>query len=679
MQSGKQTIASVVKRNGQTVPFSREKICSALKLAAEAAGYQDVESVVQLLEEVIADLEMRIPGGIPTVEQVEESIESLLFQHHFHGAARAYVAHRLRKERIREERDELTDIVRQILQETHRENANFGNSPAAKMLQIASTASRLYYTSQVVPREFMLAHEWGEIHIHDLDYYGKTLNCLQIDLGRLLRQGFHPGYGFVRPPRRLASAAALAATIIQCNQNDMYGGQSFPRFDADLGDLVRRQAPSTTPLEAFQAMESFVFTINTMHSRAGGNVPFSSVNVGSDTTEEGRMVCRALLEAYGKGLGRGESPLFPNIVFRVKRGISFEPEDPNYDLFQLAIRIASSRLNPTFSFLDAGFNRDRQEEVAYMGCRTRVVDNRCGPAVAAGRGNLAPVTLNLPGLALRTRSVKRFEEELDRMIDLAGRQLLHRFQVLSRLRVKDLPFLMGQGIHLGSTDLGPEDEIGPVIRHGTLAIGFIGLAECLTVLTGRHHGEDEDAWRLGLEIVGRLREGTNRWAQTEGLNFTAYATPAEGLSGRFTAIDRDNVGVIPGVTDRDYYTNSFHVPVWYPISAFRKIEREAPFHRLCNAGHISVVELPSSPEHNPQAVEKLMRHMAKHDAGYAGINFPLDECLRCGTRGTFAHPCPSCGSRDIRRIRRITGYLSTVDRFGRGKVAEHADRRPHEL
>ncbi|MCX5796225.1 MAG: anaerobic ribonucleoside-triphosphate reductase, partial [Elusimicrobia bacterium] len=371
--------------------------------------------------------------------------------------------------------------------------------------------------------------------------------------------------------------------------------------------------------------------------------------------------------------------LFPNIVFRLKKGGNFEPGDPNHDLFQLAMKVAARRMNPTFSLMDASFNRPYGDEVAYMGCRTRVMGNRRGSEVAAGRGNIAPVTMNLPGLALRARTPERFMLELDDLVALAGRQVLHRYRVLCSLKARELPFLMGQGLYLDSGALGPDDAIEPALRHGTLAIGFIGLAEALTALTGRHHGESDESLQLGLKIVGRVRELTDGLSREHDLNVTCYATPAEGLAGRFTLLDRETFGRVRGVTDSDFYTNSFHVPVACPLGAFEKMEREAPFHRLCNAGHISYVELPSAPEHNIAAVEKLLKRLAELDAGYAGINFPIDECRACGRRGLQDGACASCGSTDIRRIRRVTGYLSTEDRFNAGKRAELKARIPHRL
>ncbi|MBT9173723.1 MAG: Anaerobic ribonucleoside-triphosphate reductase [Syntrophomonadaceae bacterium] len=569
------------------------------------------------------------------------------------------------------------DTVKEILVETSRENANISNSPSAKMLQIASAASKRYYLSNLLPDEFSQAHTSGALHIHDLDYYGKTLNCLQIDLTRLLTEGFNTGYGFIRPPKRVASAAAQAAIILQSNQNDMFGGQSFPHFDCSMAQVIRQMPVLPDEEEIFQAMEGLIYNLNTMHSRAGAQVPFSSINLGTDTTAEGRAVTRSILRAFERGLGNGESPIFPNLVFRVREGVNFNINDPNYDLLQLAFKVAGRRLNPTFSFMDASFNKPYGDEVAYMGCRTRTIGNRHGPEVSAGRGNIAPVSINLPRVALANRGVNAFFAELDRTLRLAARQLLHRFEILGSLRARDLPFLMGQRLYMGSENLTGDDSIKEVIRHGTLAVGFIGLAETLQALIGKHHGEDNEAQALGLAIVSRMAEACAQFAEEFDLNFVLVATPAEGLSGRFIRMDREIFGIIPKITDKEYYTNSFHVPVNYCMSGFDKLKVEGEYHKLCAAGHISYVELESPPQHNGEAVEAIIRHMAASDMGYGGINYPADECRGCGFSGVLNSTCPECGSGDIRRIRRITGYLSTEERFNSAKQAELKDRRPH--
>ncbi len=682
MESSKNTeqvFKEIRKRDGRVVPFDQGKITDAIFKAAKAVGGSDRGIAENLARRVIQDLQKKIQSGVtPTVEEVQDEVEIILIENGHARTAKAYILYRDRRTRIRDGKSELMDVVKEILVETSRENANVSNSPSAKMLQIAMAASKQYYLSNLLPEEFSRAHDEGSFHIHDLDYYSKTLNCLQIDLSRLLLDGFNTGYGYIRPPRRIASAAAQAAIILQSNQNDMFGGQSFPHFDRSMGEVVRGLKKEPDYEEIYQAMEGLIYNLNTMHSRAGAQVPFSSLNFGTDTTKEGRLVSKAVLEAFKRGLGHGESPIFPNLVFRVKEGINFNPGDPNHELYRLALEVASRRMNPTFSFMDSSFNQAYGEEVSYMGCRTRVIANRHGPEVSAGRGNIAPVTLNLPRIALECRGRQDlFFVQLDRLLRLAARQLLHRFEVLARLKARDLPFLMGQKLYLDSDQLGPEDSIREVIKHGTLAIGFIGLAETLNLLAGKHHGEDEEALELALRIIEHIRKRSDSYADEFDLNFAVVATPAEGLAGRFVAMDREKYGSIPGVTDKDYYSNSFHVPVYYAMSMFEKIRVEGRFHGYCNAGHITYTELEAPPIHNLEAVDRIIRRMAESDVGYGGINYPLDECRICSHSGVFNGACPQCGSPEIRHIRRITGYLSTDERFNEAKLNELKDRRVH--
>lgn len=666
------------KRDGRIVPFDAEKITDAIFKAAKAVGGENRKIAENLTNQVVKELaKLGYNGVIPTVEEVQDVVEKVLIENGHARTAKAYILYRDRRTRIRDGKSDLMDTVREILKETSRENANVSNSPSAKMLQIASAASKSYYLTNLLPEEFSQAHRSGLIHIHDLDYYGKTLNCLQIDLYKLLKNGFNTGYGYIRPPKRIASAAAQTAIILQSNQNDMYGGQSIPHFDRTMSQIIADMPSEPDEDEIFQAMEGLVYNLNTMHSRAGAQVPFSSLNFGTDTSEYGRAVTKALLMAFERGLGRGESPIFPNLVFRVKKGVNLDPGDPNYDLLQYAAKVAAKRLNPTFSFMDSSFNSRFGDEVSYMGCRTRVIANRHGEEVSAGRGNIAFTSINLPRLALQTRDINLFYIELDRLMRLAARQLLHRFEILGNLRAKDLPFLMGQNLYMGSENLQPDDPIKEVIKNGTLSIGFIGLAETLMVLLGKHHGEDQEARKLGLEIVAHMHKRIRQFSDEFDLNFTLLATPAEGLSGRFVSFDRELFGVIPGVTDKEYYTNSVHVPVNYAMSLFDKLSIEGEYHKYCDAGHIAYVELESPPGENFEAVEQIVRHMYNSDVGYGGINYPIDECKSCGYSGIIDDCCPSCGGTYIRRIRRITGYLSTEDRFNSAKLSELRDRKPH--
>lgn len=665
----------IKKRDGREVHFDDSKITDAIFKAARSVGGEDRETAMELTLGVLRMLKQQSNGQVFGVEDVQDVVEKILIEKGHAKTAKAYILYRDRRSRVRDAKGELMDVVEDIVKETDRDNANVGNSPSAKMLQIASAASRRYYLTRLIDEDYSLAHSRGDIHIHDLDFYATTCNCLQIPLEKLLKEGFNTGHGYIRPPKRPASATSLAAIILQSSQNDMFGGQSFPFFDKQI-------APSMDGADedkVYQAMEALVFNLNSMHSRAGSQVPFSSINLGTDTSEEGRGVTRNFLLAYEAGLGRGENPIFPNVIFRVKKGVSFDPQDPNYDLFQLAVRVASKRLNPTFSFMDSSFNKPYDDQVAYMGCRTRTMDNRRGPAVTTGRGNLSFTTINLPRLGIKAeRNMKTFYRLLDEVTELTINQLYHRFQVQCRLKVKDLPFVMGQGMYLGSEDLKPDDSIEPAIVNGTLTVGFIGLAEMLVALTGYHHGQSKDSQQLGLEIVNYLRRKTDEACERFNLNYTLLATPAEGTCGRYVRLDRKEYGIIPGITNQEYYTNSYHIPVHFPISSFDKISLEGPYHRFCNAGHISYVEFAAPPQHNPEAVEAIIRHMAESDMGYGGINYPVDFCCNCGLQGVINEPnCPRCGSADIRRIRRITGYLSTIDRFNDGKVEELKHRLPH--
>lgn len=459
--------------------------------------------------------------------------------------------------------------------------------------------------------------------------------------------------------------------------------------------FVLKRAQSETDRAAYQAMEAFVHNLNTMHSRAGAQIPFSSINYGMDTTPEGRMVIKNVLLATEAGLGNGETPIFPIHIFKVKDGVNYNPGEPNYDLFRLACRVSAKRLFPNFSFQDAPFNLKYYQpgnyhtECAYMGCRTRVIGNTFDPSneIVSGRGNLSFTSINLPRIAIRSHgSVEWFFEDLDRKIDLVIGQLLERFEIQCKKKVRNFPFLMGQGIWIGSDKLTMDDEVREVLKHGTLTMGFIGLAECLKALIGVHHGESREAQNLGLEIVGYMRKRMDEAAKKYQLNFSLIATPAEGLSGRFVRIDKKKYGVIPGVTDRDYYTNSFHVPVYYDISAFDKIAIEAPYHEMTNGGHITYVELDGDPSQNLDAFEAVVRAMKEAGIGYGSVNHPVDRDPVCGFTGIIGDECPQCGRSEgdgqanFERIRRITGYLvGTLDRFNNAKYAEVMDRVKHSM
>ena len=463
---------------------------------------------------------------------------------------------------------------------------------------------------------------------------------------------------------------------------------------AKVIDFVRSHAHAETDKATYQAMEALIHNLNTMNSRAGAQVPFSSINYGMDTSPEGRMVMRNVLLATEAGLGNGETPIFPIQIFRVKEGVSFNPGDPNYDLYRLAIRTSAKRLFPNFSFVDAPFNLQYykeghpETEIAYMGCRTRVMGNVYDPTreVAPRRGNLSFTSINLPRIALKAKGdVTWFFEELERTMDLVRDQLLERMAIISKKKVRNFPFLMGEGVWIDSENLDWDDDVAEVLKHGTLSIGFIGLAETLKALRGAHHGEDTNSQNLGLEIVGAIRKYCDEQSQKYKLNFTCLATPAEGLSGRFVRIDKKKFGVIEGVTDREYYTNSFHVPVYYPISAFEKIRLEAPYHALTNAGHISYIEMDGDPTKNLDAFEKVVRYMHDQGIGYGSINHPVDRDPDCGYNGIIGDTCPKCGRTEAEghafdRIRRITGYLvGNLSRFNDAKRKEESERVKHGI
>ena len=482
----------------------------------------------------------------------------------------------------------------------------------------------------------------------------------------------------------------------------MFGGQSHPDFDNDmaqfveptrneireellelgieekrLDDLVEKKLRS----RIHQAMQGVVYNLNTMHSRAGSQVPFSSVNLGIPNSNDAALICEIFLREYEKGLGKGEQPIFPNIIFRVKKGVNREQDDPYYYLFKIACEVASKRMNPTFMNIDADFNKEYYDKgyiPATMGCRTYLMKNVNGEPGCKGRGNIAPITINLPRIGIEAnKDINKFFEILQNRLTLAKEALLHRYSILKKLKVKDLPFVAGQGLMRGSEDLMPDDSIEPILKQGTWAIGFIGLAETLYALIGSHNGETDEARNLGLKIIKFIREYTDKLVEETQLNWSCYATPAEGLSGKFIKKDKKIYGIIKGVTDKEYYTNSFHIPVNYNISIKDKIDIEAPYHKLCNAGHISYIELDDSP--SPEVIMEIINYAYKRtNISYIGINFHIRYCKECGTSiENNLNSCPKCNSKNIQGISRVTGYLSLDERFGPGKYEERLDRRSH--
>lgn len=636
-----------------------------------------------------------------------------------------------------------------------RENANIdGNTPMATMLKYGSEASKIYYKQMLIDSKYSKLHDSGYIHIHDLDFYSLTTTCTQIDLEKLFENGFSTGHGQLRTPNDIDTYAALACIAIQSNQNDQHGGQSIPMFDyamaagviktfkkqyiknyvkylkikkpdlifeyenffnihskelslsnydaylevellnfnnLDASNFAYTEALLETERKTYQAMEAFLHNLNTMHSRAGAQVPFSTINYGTDTSIEGRLVIKNLLNATIAGMGNNETYIFPIQIFKVKEGVNFNEDDINYDLFELAIQSSSKRLFPNFSFIDATFNKkyykehEPNTEIAYMGCRTRVISNihDTSKEVVCGRGNLSFTSLNLVRIALESKDINDFFKKLDYYANIICEQLLDRYDLIKNKKMKNYPFLMNQGVWLDSDKLKIDDSIGDILKHGSLSLGFIGLAETLVVLVNEHHGESDKAQELGLKIISYLRDILDKKAVETKMNFSLIATPAEGLSGRFVTLDKAKFNIIEGVNDKDYYTNSFHVPVSYKISIYDKLRIEAPYHELCNAGHISYVEVDGNPSQNLEAFKDIITMMKNLNIGYGSINHPIDRDPLCGYNGIINDQCPNCNrfEDDIKfqRIRRITGYLvGTLDNFNDAKKAEVFDRIKHD-
>lgn len=750
----------IIKRDGKIVDFNQDKITEAIAKAGLATGEFKHDRAENLAEKVVKVANETIKKRTPSVEQIQDIVEQVLMESSFKKTAKEYITYRQERNRVRSAKSNLMNIYKTISiadasedSDVKRGNANVdGNSAMGKMLQFGAEGSKEFALDILIRPEVAEGHRNGDIHIHDLDFYATgTLTCCQTDPTGLFEDGgFNTGHGHLRTPNSIGSYAALAAIILQANQNEQHGGQSIPNFDYAMApgvdksfrkalkrnlerynefedkklkaeipeDLkfgdekaikalklpkgIVKASNEDVEKETFQAMEGFIHNLNTMHSRAGAQVPFTSINFGTDTSPSGRLVSKYLLEATSRGLGHGETPIFPISIFKVKEGINYNPEDPNYDLFKRSMEVSAKRLFPNFVFLDAPYNLDGykpghpETEVATMGCRTRVYASIFPESnhVTYGRGNISFTTVNLPRLGLKHGIIlgerkeadwSGFYKELDQKMELLATALLDRFEFQANQHVNNFPFLMGQGNWIGSKKLKPTDTLRDVIKHGTLSIGFIGLAETLVAMTGKHHGESDDAQELGLDIIGHMRDKCDELSKKHKLNFTLLATPAEGLAGRFTRMDRKEYGNIKGVTDRDFYTNSFHVPVYYPISAFDKIEKEAPYHALCNAGHITYIELDGDPSQNIAAFEAVIRKMKECGIGYGSVNHPVDRDPVCGFSGIIAGDrCPSCGRHEgdvpFERLRRITGYLvGDLSRWNDGKKAEEKARVKHSV
>lgn len=601
------------------------------------------------------------------------------------------------------------EIVLSSNQDLIQENANTdGKSPMGMMSLFGSTTSKTYTIENLLSEDIKQSYLDGYIHIHDLDFYPTgTTTCCQIPLGKLLKSGFDTGHGHMREPNNIMSAMALTSIILQANQNMQHGGQAIPSLDYDLATYVKKtfdnnmkllhnvnancdvesKAWELTDRDVFQACEAFIHNANSMHSRGGSQVPFISVNYGLDTSKEGRMLVKNMLLATQKGLGNGETPIFPIQIFKVKDGINSKQGDINYDLFRLSLETTAKRLFPNYVFVDSPFNlqyykeNDPETHIATMGCRTRVIGNINGKSTPVGRGNLSFTSINLPLIALESSNVGEFFQKLNHYVDLASKQLYERYLYQSEKTVANFKFLYTQGLWWNGETLSINDKLKEILKQGTLSIGFVGLAETLVALIGRHHGESDEAQELGLKIIKFMREKMDTLSEATGLNYTLLATPAESYAGKALRIAKEKFGLIKGVTDKDWFTNSNHIPVEFEINAVNKIKKEAPYHELTNAGHITYVELQEDASKNIKALEQLVIAMKENGIGYGSFNVPVDRCLECNHNGVIYNECPVCGNKDaskIERIRRITGYLvGSLNKWNTAKQAEEDSRVKH--
>ena len=733
-------IQTVVKRDGRIVGFNEQKIMAAIR---KAMMHTDKGEDERLLYQITDHIAQRGDSQM-TVEQIQDLVELELMKSSRKDVAQKYIAYRNQRSIARKAktRDVFLDIVNIKSNDVTRENANMNaDTPAGMMMKFASESTKPFVDDYLLSSESRDAVEHNYLHIHDKDYYPtKSLTCVQHPLDNILKNGFTAGHGASRSAKRIETASVLACISMECCQNEMHGGQAIPAFDFYLAPYVRltyieelkaledlngedykelydeplvdylkkpldglqgkeraqQHAINKTVGRVHQAMEAFIHNMNTIHSRGGNQVVFSSINYGTDTSAEGRCVMREILLSTYEGVGNGETAIFPIQIWKKKRGVNYLPEDRNFDLYQLACKVTARRFFPNFLNLDATYNQDPDwraddpkryiHEVATMGCRTRVFENRFGPRTSIGRGNLSFTTINIVKLAIecmeekdQQKRVDMFFAKLDNMLEVAAKQLDDRYQFQKTAFAKQFPLLM-KSLWIGADKLGPTDTIESVINQGTLGIGFIGLAECLVALIGKHHGESAEAQELGLKIVSYMRERVNDFCERYHHNYSVLATPAEGLSGKFTKKDRKQFGVIPGVTDRDYYTNSNHVPVYYKCSARHKAEIEAPYHEMTRGGHIFYVEIDGDATHNPQVIMSVVDMMDQLNMGYGSVNHNRNRCMDCGYENADDHldQCPKCGSTNIDKLQRITGYLvGTTDRWNAGKLAELNDRVTH--
>ena len=734
-------IQTIIKRDGRVVGYNEEKIKAAIRKAMLATELGEDENLINKITDRIT----MTGKDQMTVEEIQDRVELELMKSPRKEVAKRYIAYRDQRSIARraKTRDIFLEIIEAKNNDITRENANMNtDSPAGMMMKFASETTKPFVDDYLLSAEAREAVRNGYLHIHDKDYYPtKSLTCVQHPLDKILLGGFNAGHGESRPAKRIETASVIACISLETAQNEMHGGQAIPAFDFYLAPFVRssfieevknlealsgkdlskhydyrpadfvkksleglegderliQHAVNRTVGRVHQAMEAFIHNMNTIHSRGGNQVVFSSINYGTDTSAEGRCVIRELLNSTYEGVGNGATAIFPIQIWKKKRGVNYDPADPNYDLYRLACKVTARRFFPNFVNLDATSNyhekwkADDPErykyEIATMGCRTRVFENRYGEKTSIGRGNLSFSTINIVRMAIEVMNIKdpeerirRFFGKLDEVLDIAARQLDDRFKFQATALAKQFPLVMTR-LWNGADALGPNDRVEPVLNQGTLGIGFIGLAEALIALTGKHHGESEEAQALGLKIVSHMRSRANEFSEKYGHNYSVLATPAEGLSGKFTAKDRKSFGVIPGVTDKIYYTNSNHVPVYYKCSPRHKAKIEAPYHELTRGGHIFYVEIDGDATHNPEAIADIVDLMDKHNIGYCSVNHNRNRCMDCGYEDAADNltECPKRHSHNIDKLQRITGYLvGTTDRWNSAKLAELNDRVVHK-
>ena len=734
-------ILTVVKRDGRIVGFNREKIAAAIRKAMLTTenGEDDI-----LVYKIVDRIEYKGKEQ-ESVEEIQDMVELELMASPRKEVAKSYIAYRDKRSIARKAktREMFLEIVDAKSNDVTRENANMNaDTPAGMMMKFSSETTKPFVDDYLLSEDTLWALRNNYLHIHDKDYYPtKSLTCIQHPLDKILDHGFMAGHGESRPTKRIETASIMACISMETVQNEMHGGQAIPAFDFYLAPYVRRSyveevknienltgmdlkhlydapiedyvtkdllfmqgdermkqhAINRTVNRVHQSMEAFIHNMNTIHSRGGNQVVFSSVNYGTDTSAEGRCIIRELLISTNEGVGNGSTAIFPIQIWKKKRGVSYLPEDKNYDLYQLACKVAARRFYPNFVNLDATYNQHDKwnendpkrylYEVATMGCRTRVFENRFGEKTSIARGNLSFSTINIVRLAIecmnienKTNRIDRFFAKLDEILEITAKQLCDRYDFQKTAMRKQFPLLMSS-LWMGCEKLGPEDTVGRVINQGTLGIGFIGLAECLIALTGKHHGESEEAQALGLRIVTYMRDRADEFSERYQHNFSVLATPAEGLSGKFTRIDRKNYGEIKGVTDKIYYTNSNHVPVYYKCSPKHKAEVEAPYHDLTRGGHIFYIEIDGDATHNAQAIMDIVDLMDKNNIGYCSVNHNRNRCMDCGYEDAQDNltQCPKCHGKNIDKLQRITGYLvGTTERWNQAKLAELNDRIVHE-